>query len=153
MPGCAVQTPPAGTCPPRNPLLFAPAPADTACACHCRQRTRLAEALLAAPSRTDRYFDDHPGRRYLWLAISFAAGVPMLQRTMMCHWQSCRHLISVARSALQTPNGLDSLSTVRRRSWPVSVVTYILPLQASTAPTRCRYPLAPWLSTMWSLLR
>ena len=40
----------------------------------CRQRTRLAEALLAVPSRTDRYFDDHPGRRWLWLAIAFAAG-------------------------------------------------------------------------------
>lgn len=39
-----------------------------------RQRTRFAEALLAAPSRTDRYFDDHPSRRLLWLAIAFASG-------------------------------------------------------------------------------
>ena len=51
------------------------------------------------------------------------------------------------------PNGLDSLSIVRRRSWPVSVVNYIMPLQASTAPTRCRCPLARWPSTMWWRLR
>ncbi len=40
-----------------------------------RQRTRLAEALLATPSRLDNYFERRPWRQWVWVAISFAAGV------------------------------------------------------------------------------
>lgn len=88
---CRAAAPPAALCRQSTSLsgmLLPPptaAPADIASARHCRQRTRLAEALLAAPSRTDRYFDDHPGRRWLWLAISFAAGAPCCGRTQLTH--------------------------------------------------------------------
>lgn len=41
-----------------------------------RQRTRLADSLLAMPSRIDAYFEGGPGpyRRIIWLCISFMIG-------------------------------------------------------------------------------
>lgn len=41
-----------------------------------RQRTRLADALLATPSRLDYYFDGGPSpyRRIIWLCITFGFG-------------------------------------------------------------------------------
>lgn len=41
-----------------------------------RQRTRLADALLAMPSKLDNYFDGGPGpyRRIIWLCIAFLSG-------------------------------------------------------------------------------
>lgn len=65
------QTGNVGDAPP-NPLLER----NNAFSEPFRQRTRLADALLAMPSKLDNYFEGGPGpyRRVVWLCIAFLAG-------------------------------------------------------------------------------